>query len=189
MAPVDREDAPGIGQLRLGVRRGSDPDADERRCALCGGSLEGRRPDAVYCSAACRSAARNANRAGRRFAPDRPSCPVCGEPMSGRREGAIYCSSACRVRAWTARQRRPKKDHSKVAERVVQKRMEATVGRVTLTKREAAAALGISVDSFERHVQPELRVIRRGRMRLVPTRELERWAAENASLTLSKRVR
>lgn len=54
------------------------------------------------------------------------------------------------------------------------------VPRVTLTKPEAAAALGISVDSFERHVQPELRVIRRGRMRLVPLRELERWAAENA---------
>ncbi len=51
-----------------------------------------------------------------------------------------------------------------------------SVPRVTLTKAEAAAALGISIDSFERHVQPELRVIRRGRMRLVPVRELERWA-------------
>ena len=29
---------------------------------------------------------------------------------------------------------------------------------MALTKPEAAAALGISVDSFERHVQPELRV-------------------------------
>ena len=60
------------------------------------------------------------------------------------------------------------------------------VPRVTLTKPEAAAALGISVDSFERHVQPEVRVIRRGRMRLIPLRELERWAAENAALTLSE---
>jgi hypothetical protein len=63
------------------------------------------------------------------------------------------------------------------------------VPRVALTRREAAAALGISVDSFERHVQPELRLIRRGRMRLVPVSELERWASENATLTLDGRVR
>ena len=53
-----------------------------------------------------------------------------------------------------------------------------------MTKREAAAALGISVDSFERHVQPDVRVIRRGRMRLIPCLELERWAAENAAYVL-----
>jgi hypothetical protein len=60
------------------------------------------------------------------------------------------------------------------------------VPRVTLTKSEAAVALGISVDSFERHVQPDLRVIRRGRMRLVPVRELERWAAENAGFVFDR---
>ena len=63
------------------------------------------------------------------------------------------------------------------------------VPRVTLTKSEAAAALGISVDSFGRHVQPELRLIRRGRMRLIPVSELERWVAENATLTLNEMVR
>jgi len=64
-----------------------------------------------------------------------------------------------------------------------------SVPRVTLTKAEAATALGISIDSFERHVQPELRVIRRGRMRLIPVSELERWARENASLTLDGAIR
>jgi hypothetical protein len=63
------------------------------------------------------------------------------------------------------------------------------IPRVTLTKVEAAEALGISVDSFERHVQPELRLIRRGRMRLVPMRELQRWASENASFTLDGAIR
>jgi hypothetical protein len=38
----------------------------------------------------------------------------------------------------------------------------------------------MSLDSFERHVQPELRLIRRGKLRLVPVVELERWANENA---------
>ena len=36
------------------------------------------------------------------------------------------------------------------------------------------------MDSFERHVQPELRLIRRGKLRLVPVAELERWANESA---------
>lgn len=52
----------------------------------------------------------------------------------------------------------------------------APVPRVALTREEAAAALGMSLDSFERHVQPELRLIRRGKLRLVPVSELQRWA-------------
>jgi hypothetical protein len=60
----------------------------------------------------------------------------------------------------------------------------APVPRVALTREEAAAALAMSVDSFERHVQPSIRVIRRGRMRLVPVAELERWADEQAERVL-----
>ena len=56
--------------------------------------------------------------------------------------------------------------------------------RVALTRAEAAAALGVSLDSFERHVQAELRIIRRGKLRLVPVAELERWAADNAEHVL-----
>lgn len=54
------------------------------------------------------------------------------------------------------------------------------VPRVALSRQEAATSLGMSLDSFERHVQPELRLIRRGKLRLVPVVELERWAIENA---------
>lgn len=54
------------------------------------------------------------------------------------------------------------------------------VPRVALGRQEAAAALGMSLDSFERHVQPELRLIRRGKLRLIPLVELERWAIDNA---------
>jgi hypothetical protein len=60
----------------------------------------------------------------------------------------------------------------------------APVPRVTLTREEAAASLGMSIDSFERHVQRDVRVIRRGRMVLVPVGELERWAAEAAEKVL-----
>jgi hypothetical protein len=54
------------------------------------------------------------------------------------------------------------------------------VPRVALSRQEAAVSLGMSIDSFERHVQPELRLIRRGKLRLVPVAELERWANESA---------
>ena len=40
--------------------------------------------------------------------------------------------------------------------------------RLALTKAEAAYALGVSVDFFEQHVMHELRIVRRGRRRLIP---------------------
>jgi hypothetical protein len=62
----------------------------------------------------------------------------------------------------------------------------APIPRLALTREQAAAALGMSLDSFERHVQPTLRLVRRGRMRLVPVGELERWLGENAERTVKK---
>ena len=58
------------------------------------------------------------------------------------------------------------------------------VPRIALTREEAAESLGISVDSFERYVQPHVRIIRRGKLRLVPVTELERWTDEEASYAL-----
>ncbi len=63
-------------------------------------------------------------------------------------------------------------------------RFSLTIRPIALAKPEAAAALGMSVDSFERHVQPHLRCIRRGRLRLFPVSELERWADANAEQVL-----
>lgn len=56
---------------------------------------------------------------------------------------------------------------------------------IALTKPQAAAALGVSVDSFERYVQPHVKVIRRGRIRLFAVSELQRWASEASEHTLS----
>ena len=63
---------------------------------------------------------------------------------------------------------------------------DMAVPRMALTRAEAAAALGISLDSFERHIQPELRLLRRGSLRLVPVRELERFLEENAERVLGE---
>jgi hypothetical protein len=60
----------------------------------------------------------------------------------------------------------------------------APIARVVLTRAEAAASIGVSVDTFERYVQPELALIRRGRLVLVPVVELERWADRAAERTL-----
>jgi hypothetical protein len=54
---------------------------------------------------------------------------------------------------------------------------------VTLTKARAAQALDMSVDSFERHVLPEVKVIRRGRLTLVSLVELQRWAERESAVT------
>ena len=62
--------------------------------------------------------------------------------------------------------------------------MKATTPRLALTRQEAAASLGLSIDSFERYCQGELRCIRRGRLRLYPLGELERWVEQNAERTL-----
>ena len=59
-----------------------------------------------------------------------------------------------------------------------------TVQPVAVPKPTAAAMLGMSVDSFERHAQADIPVIRRGRMRLYPVAALERRATENAARAL-----
>ena len=58
----------------------------------------------------------------------------------------------------------------------------APVPRVTLTREEAAASLGVSLAHFQRHIQPHLKLIRSGSCRLVPIAELQRWAQEAATL-------
>ena len=60
----------------------------------------------------------------------------------------------------------------------------ASTDRLAITRAEAARALGVSINSFERHVQPELRIVRRGKLRLIPVSEIERWLEENAEWTL-----
>lgn len=60
----------------------------------------------------------------------------------------------------------------------------APVPRIALTREEAAASLGMSLDSFEKYVQPHLRIIRLGRVRLVATEELQEWARKTGEHVL-----
>lgn len=49
------------------------------------------------------------------------------------------------------------------------------VTRLLLTRAEAARALSMSLSHFQRHVQPELRCVRSGQLRLYRLRDLELW--------------
>ncbi len=60
------------------------------------------------------------------------------------------------------------------------------LGRLALSNCEAADAHGVSVDFLEEHVMHELRIVRRGRRRLIPVRELERWLDANACTALER---
>ena len=61
----------------------------------------------------------------------------------------------------------------------------APIPRVALTREEAAAAIAMSVDTFERYVQPTIRLVRCcGRKPLVPLAELQRWIDEHAERTV-----
>lgn len=62
----------------------------------------------------------------------------------------------------------------------------APIPRVALTREEAAAACGVSVDSCERYFQPHVRMLRFGRLRLVPVRELEQFVNDAAEHTLKE---
>jgi excisionase family DNA binding protein len=53
-----------------------------------------------------------------------------------------------------------------------------------LRRDEAASAVGVSRSFFFAMILPELRVVRRGRVRLIPVSELQRWLDANASRAL-----
>ena len=64
--------------------------------------------------------------------------------------------------------------------KVSARRTRREVPRLAFNQQEAAEALGISVDHFERHVKADLPVVYSGSLRLYPLAGLHRWLADNA---------
>lgn len=52
---------------------------------------------------------------------------------------------------------------------------ESDVPRLALTRAEAARALGVSVEFFDKHIAPELPVVHRGRRRLYSVEAIKAW--------------
>jgi hypothetical protein len=53
------------------------------------------------------------------------------------------------------------------------------MGRLLLTRKEAAASMGMSLRTFERWVQPDVRLVVIGQLKLVAPNELDRWIGEH----------
>lgn len=59
-------------------------------------------------------------------------------------------------------------------------RLRRRVPRLALSREEAAESLGMSLSHFERHVEPEVRVLYSGAKRLFPVAELQQWVDDHA---------
>jgi excisionase family DNA binding protein len=66
-------------------------------------------------------------------------------------------------------------------------RPPATVPRLALSVEQACAALSVSWDTWKAQIEPEVRIVRVGRRKLIPVAELERWLQEHAETTLERR--
>ncbi len=60
----------------------------------------------------------------------------------------------------------------------------APIPRLALSIEEACLSLNVSRDFFDEHIRNELRFVRRGRKRLIPVSEIQRWFTDNSSRTL-----
>ena len=56
--------------------------------------------------------------------------------------------------------------------------------RTALTINEACESLGVGWDLFHKSIEPELRVVRIGRRKLIPISELQAWLDRNAEKVL-----
>jgi hypothetical protein len=55
------------------------------------------------------------------------------------------------------------------------------IRRQALSIQEACESLGVSWDFWHEQIEPEVRLVRRGRRKMVPTAELDRWLDANAA--------
>jgi hypothetical protein len=75
---------------------------------------------------------------------------------------------------------KPARGERVVTARELPDERRASTPRLALQRREAAEALGIGVDTFDRHVRAHLPVVYVGSVRLYPIAALERWLLSNA---------
>jgi hypothetical protein len=59
-------------------------------------------------------------------------------------------------------------------------RVDVPVPALALRRAQAAAAVGVSLETFDAHVRPHLNVVRVGTVELYPVVELQRFLVERA---------
>jgi excisionase family DNA binding protein len=75
---------------------------------------------------------------------------------------------------------------TEVVKSITRPSIRAPLERLAVSPEEAASSLGVSRDFFDEHIAPELRIVRRGRRKLIALSELERWLSDSASLVLGR---
>ena len=58
--------------------------------------------------------------------------------------------------------------------------VKPTTPALALSVEQACASLSVSWDTWRAHVEPDIRIVRIGRRKLVPVIELEKWLAAHA---------
>jgi len=78
----------------------------QQTCVVCGATFTAARPQALYCSAACKRSVllRKRHEAGRKRRHRR--CPRCGNVFVASRSDSVFCSNACRQAAHRRRHRK-----------------------------------------------------------------------------------
>jgi excisionase family DNA binding protein len=64
-------------------------------------------------------------------------------------------------------------------------RATPTTPALALTVEQAAASLSVGYDLFHEQIEPELRIVRLGRRKLVPVSELQKWLDQYAERVLN----
>ncbi len=62
--------------------------------------------------------------------------------------------------------------------------MKPRAPRLALSVAEACESLGVGWDFWRQNIEADVRLVRIGRRKLVPVRELERWLADRAEKAL-----
>jgi excisionase family DNA binding protein len=59
--------------------------------------------------------------------------------------------------------------------------------KILVSRKEAAEILGVSLSHFQRHIQPHLRCVYSGHLRLYRPSDLEEWAERQALVPAGRR--
>lgn len=60
----------------------------------------------------------------------------------------------------------------------------SAVPRLALSVSEACESLGVSWDTWRRYIQPDVKLVRLGRRKLIPTTELQAWLDRHSERVL-----
>ena len=100
-------------------------------------------------------------------------------------EPSYLCASGFRM--WYLRTRAYIIRHATIQGPNMSNRTRCPLRRASaLAPNEAAQSIGCSRDFFDKHVDAELRRVRRGRLKFVAVSEIEDWPRRNAALTLDQ---